>query len=96
MNQLEVQIFKIGSDKAESSICMPLPVLRINPKLLPAHITKALESQGVSVEELTGLDGVEGTILDIKGSKSRIVVSILSSEQPPRNLLLLLYHLPIR
>ncbi|MCW8964022.1 MAG: hypothetical protein OQL16_09510, partial [Gammaproteobacteria bacterium] len=81
MNQLEVRVYKHGRDEASSTICMPLSVLRINPNLLPAHIGQALESQGISVQEIAALDGVEGTIFDLAGSKSRIIISIISSEQ---------------
>jgi|GEM_PF-6026614 len=81
MNQLEVRVHKNNSDEADSIICMPLPVLRINPNLLPTHISEALKTQGISVQEIAALDGVEGTILDIAGSKHRIIVSILAGEQ---------------
>lgn len=82
MSQLEVSIYKKGSDTPDNQISMPLSVLRLNPKLLPANIAKVLESQGIAVAELASLEGVNGTILDISGSSSRIMVAINESSKP--------------
>lgn len=76
MSQLEVNIYKQGNTSPDKQITMPLSVLRINPKLLPEKIAKVLESQGIAIAEIASLEGVEGTILDITGASSRIVVSI--------------------
>ncbi len=83
MSKLEVNIYKTGEEKPENQISMPLSVLRLNPRLLPANIAKVLESQGIEIAELASLDGVDGTILDISGSSSRIVVSINSDKNTP-------------
>ncbi len=84
MSQLEVNIYKNGSDTADKQISMPLSVLRLNPKLLPEKIAKVLESQGIAIAEIASLEGVEGDILDITGNSSRIVVSINATSGKPK------------
>ena len=81
MSQLEISIYAKDSKKPDKQIAMPLSVLRLNPKLLPASIIKVLQSQGVTVAELASLEGVVGTVLDIAGSKSRIVVEMKGDQQ---------------
>lgn len=79
MAAIKIRIFKIGDDKPETTITIPLGVLRVASKLIPKKASAALEKEGIDLNEIVELsenEKVHGTLIEIENPDERIVISI--------------------
>jgi len=81
MRSLKVRTFKEGGTTPDTTITVPLAILRVASKLLPERATAALQEKGIEVEmivELARNKEVRGTLAEIEDHKKneKIIISI--------------------
>ena len=81
MRSLKVRTFKGGSTTPDTTITVPLAILRMASKLLPERATVALQEKGIDVEmiiELAKNKEVKGTLAEIEEHKKneKIIIAI--------------------
>jgi hypothetical protein len=81
MRSLKVRTFKGGGTTPDTTITIPLAILRVASKLLPERATAALQEKGIDVEmivELARNKDVKGTLAEIEEHKKneKIIISI--------------------
>ena len=72
MRSLKVRTFKDGSITPDTTITVPLAILRVASKLLPERATAALQEKGIDVEmivELARNKEVKGILAEIEEHK---------------------------
>ena len=52
MNNLKIKVFKDGADEPDTTITIPLEVLRKATKLMPSHVLSSLEDKGIDMKHL--------------------------------------------
>ncbi|GMQ96609.1 MAG: hypothetical protein BMS9Abin15_0282 [Gammaproteobacteria bacterium] len=82
MPLLEVKVIKPGSSEPDQRIVLPLNVVRANPVLLPKFAADAIRAQGIAVEDLVKIEGVNGPVLEVTLKDMHLVVSILQGGTP--------------
>lgn len=81
MSKLKIRIFKAGEAEPETTVTIPLQILRIAQKLIPSRAAAALNEHGVDLDELVRLSeapDVQGTVVEIEDHKrgERVVVAL--------------------
>ncbi len=81
MADLKIKVFKDGADGPETTITIPLDVLRRASKLMPSHILSSLEEKGIDINHLlnaTRKDKMLGTLVEIEEHRKneKVVISV--------------------
>ena len=81
MANLKIQIFKNGATEPETTITIPLDVLRKASKLMPMHVMSSLEEKGIDINHLlhaTKKEKMQGTLVEIEEHKKneKVVISV--------------------
>ncbi len=81
MANLKIKVFKDGADDPETTITIPLDVLRRASKIMPSHVLSALEEKGIDINHLlyaTKKDNVLGTLVEIEEHRKneKVVISV--------------------
>ncbi len=81
MANLKIKVFKDGADGPETTITIPLDVLRKASKLMPMHIMSSLEEKGIDINHLlhaTKKDKIQGTLLEIEehSKNEKVIISV--------------------
>ena len=79
MRNLKIEVFKLGQEKPERTITMPLTLLHISLTLLPKKIISTLEKDGIDLRgcsELVKEKDLKGTLIEIENHNERLVISI--------------------
>ena len=81
MANLIIKIFKGGSADPETTITIPLAVLKRASKLMPKHVISSLEEKGIDINHIlfsTQKEKIRGTLVEIEEhrKKERIVISV--------------------
>jgi hypothetical protein len=83
MAKLKIRIFKGGGSEPDTTVTVPVGVLKIASKLIPKKAASALEERGIDLSQIVELaqnPDVRGTLVEIEEHKKneRIVVAIES------------------
>ncbi len=81
MANLKIKIFKDGADGPETTITIPLDVLRRASKIMPSHILSSLEEKGIDINHLlsaTKKEKIQGTLVEIEehSKNEKVVISV--------------------
>ena len=79
MRNLKIEVYKLGQEKPEKTVTIPLTSLHIGLKLMPRKIKSFLEAEGVDLtqcEELTKEKDLRGTLIEIERNGETLVISI--------------------
>ena len=81
MRSLKVRTFKGGAATPDTTITVPLAILRMASKLLPERATAALQEKGIDVEmivELAQNKEVKGVLAEIEEHRKdeKIIIAI--------------------
>ena len=78
-NNLKIRVFKIGQEKPETVVTIPLTVVRIATKLLPKKAKVALKEEGIDLNEIAELaqeQAVTGTLLKVEREAEGMIIEI--------------------
>jgi len=79
MASLRITVFKIGKDKAETVVTIPLGVVRVASKLMPNKVKLALEKEGIDLGEIASLaekQAITGNLVEIETETEHVVIAI--------------------
>jgi hypothetical protein len=81
VSSLKIRIYKGASAAPDTTVTIPLAVLRLGHKLVPRRVEEGLRDQGVDLGELIRLSDspeVAGTLVEIEDHRKneRVVVAI--------------------
>ena len=79
MEGLKIRIFKGGETEPETTITIPLAVLRFATKLMPKQAVSALQEYGIDLKQIVELSQqkeVQGTLVEIEKHKKNEKVTI--------------------
>ncbi len=83
MANLKIRTFKDGKTEPATTITVPLAIIRYAGKLMPKHLTKALQEKGIDIDtdmivELSQNKEIRGTIVEIEDHQKneKIVIAI--------------------
>ena len=81
MRGVKIRIYKRDETKPDTTISIPLGILRFATKLIPKHAMATLLEYGVDVKEIVELaqqDEVQGTLVEIEKHRKneRIIISV--------------------
>ena len=81
MKGLRISIFKGGETEPETTITIPVAIIRFATRLMPKQAVSALEEYGVDLNQIVELsqqEGVQGTLVEIERHKKneRVIIAI--------------------
>jgi hypothetical protein len=81
MRGFKIRIFKTGDIKPDTTITIPLVILRFANKMMPKQAANLLQEYGIDLQEIVELsqqNEIEGTLVEIERHKKdeRIVISV--------------------
>ena len=81
MKGLKISIFKGGETEPETTITIPVAILRFATKLMPKRVASALQEYGIDLHQLVELsqqEDVHGTLVEIERHKKneKIIIAI--------------------
>ena len=81
MAGLKIRIFKDGAGEPETTITIPLAILRFATKLMPKQAVSAIEEYGIDRTQIVALsqqEDVRGTLVEIDRHKKneKVVIAI--------------------
>jgi len=79
METLKIQLFAAGSTKPETSVTLPLQVIKHGKKMMPTKIKTILEREGITISQLAELAEKKipkGRLIEIENDKEKIVISV--------------------
>jgi hypothetical protein len=81
MANLKIRIFKNGSSDPDTTVTIPLDILKLASSLMPRAAADALQEKGIDVNEILELsrnEEVKGTLVEVEEHKKneKIVVAI--------------------
>ena len=81
MAGLIIKIFKDGAEEPETTITIPMAILRFAKRLMPKQAVSALEEYGVDLNQIVELsqqEGIQGTLVEIERHKKneRVIIAI--------------------
>lgn len=81
MGGLKIRIFKDGAGEPETTITIPLVILRFATKLMPKQAVSAIEEYGIDLNQIVELSqhkDVHGTLVEIDRHKKneKVVIAI--------------------
>lgn len=81
MENLKIKVFKNGATGPETTITIPLGMLKATSGLMPEHVVSSLEKKGIDINRLLDTaqkETVQGTIIEIEEHRKneRVVISV--------------------
>jgi len=83
MASLKIRTFYDGNTEPATTITVPLAIIRYAKKLMPKHLTEALQEKGIDIDtdmivELSQNKEVRGTIVEIENHQKneKIIIAI--------------------
>ena len=81
MSSLKIRVYKGDEKQPETTVKVPVKVLRVASKLVPKKAAAALEEKGIDLNQIIELaqePGLSGTLVEIEEHKKneKIVISI--------------------
>ena len=81
MKNLKIRVYKHGKDLPDTTVRIPIDILRIASRLIPARAMKALADEGIDVEEIVRLSEqpeVQGMLVEVEDhtKNERVVVML--------------------
>ncbi|MCK4788244.1 MAG: hypothetical protein KAV87_31170 [Desulfobacteraceae bacterium] len=81
MASLKIRTFKGGGTEPDTTISIPLAILRLAAKVIPKHATSVLQEKGIDVDlivELSQNKDIRGTLVEIEDHKKneKIIIAI--------------------
>ena len=81
MESLKIRVYKQGNSKPQTSVTIPVCILKIASKLIPKKATAALQEEGIDINEIIKLASnpeIKGTLLEVEEHEKneRIIISI--------------------
>ena len=81
MKGLKIRIFKGGETEPETTITIPLAIIRFATRLMPKQAVSAVEEYGVDLNQIVELsqeEDVHGTLVEIERHKKneKVVIAI--------------------
>ena len=81
MTDLKIRVFKSGEPEPETTVTVPGSVLRIASRLIPKRAAKALEEEGIDLDEIARLSEdpeARGTLVEVEHHKNdeKIVIAL--------------------
>jgi hypothetical protein len=81
MGGLKIRIFKDGAGEPETTITIPLVILRFATRLMPKQAVSAIEEYGIDLNQIVELSqqkDVHGTLVEIDRHKKneKVVIAI--------------------
>jgi hypothetical protein len=81
MANLKIEVFNNNSNGPETTIKIPLDVLKVASKLMPKHIMSSLEEKGIDINHLlyaTQKEKIQGILVEIEEHRKneRVVISV--------------------
>lgn len=81
MKGLKIRIYKDGNTKPDTTISIPIAILRFAKKLMPKQAASALHEYGVDLNEIVALaeqDEIRGTLLEVERHRKneKIILSV--------------------
>ncbi len=78
---LKIRIFKGGETEPETTITIPLAILRFATKLMPKQAASALQEYGIDLHQIVELsqeEDVHGTLVEIERHKKneKVIIAI--------------------
>ena len=78
---LKIRIFKSGETEPETTMTIPIAILRFATKLMPKQVASALQEYGIDLHQLVELskqEDVRGTLVEIERHKKneKIIIAI--------------------
>ena len=78
---LKIRTFKGGETEPETTITIPVGILRFATKLMPKQVASALKEYGIDLHQLVELsqqEDVQGTLVEIERHKKneQIIIAI--------------------
>jgi hypothetical protein len=81
MLKLKIRIFKNNDNKPDTTMTVPLGIIRVASKLVPRKAVKVLDDLGIDLDQIIDISKTEeplGTIAEIEEHKKdrKIIISI--------------------
>jgi len=78
---LKIRIFKGAETEPETTITIPVAILRFATKLIPKQVASALQEYGIDLHQIVELsqqEDVQGTLVEIERHKKneKIIIAI--------------------
>jgi hypothetical protein len=81
MAGLKIRIFKDGAGEPDTTITIPLAILRFATRLMPKQVASAIEEYGIDLNQIVALsqqEDIQGTLVEIERHKKdeKVIVAI--------------------
>jgi len=81
MKGLKIRVFKDGSTQPDTTLTIPIAVLRFAKKLMPKQVAGMLQDHGIDLDQIVELsqqEDVQGTIVEIERhrKKEKVIISV--------------------
>ena len=80
MTSLKIRVFKDNDKKPETTVTIPLGVLKIASKLIPKQAASVLDKKGIDINQILELSkkNVKGTLIEVEDhkKKEKIIIAI--------------------
>ena len=79
METIKIELYEENKAKPETTITVPLNVIRISKGLLPSKVKSALDKLGINTSQFNELFDKkcpQGKLIEIDTSKEKIVISV--------------------
>jgi hypothetical protein len=80
MTSLKIRIFKGNDKKPETTVTIPIGILKIASKLIPKQAASILDKKGIDINQILELSkkDVKGTLIEIEDhkKKEKVIIAI--------------------
>lgn len=81
MENLKIKVFKNGTPGPETTITIPLGLLKATPGLMPEQVLSSLGRKGININHILDIaqkETVQGTIVELEEHRKneRVVISV--------------------
>jgi len=81
MKGLKIRVFKDGSAQPDTTLTIPIAILRFAKKLMPKQVAGMLQDHGIDLDQIVELsqqEDVQGTIVEIERhrKKEKVIISV--------------------
>jgi len=81
MSNLKIRVFKNSDTDPETTITIPIKVLKVASSLIPKRAAEALQQKGININEIVKLSkkpGLQGTLIEIEEhkKKEKVIIAI--------------------
>ena len=81
MRSLKIRIYKGENPKPDTTITIPIGILRFAHKIMPRQATETIQSYGINLNEIVELsmqEDIEGTLVEIErhAKNEKVIISV--------------------